>query len=391
MSSSKLKKVGSRRNFWTPLQIHDDIQNESDIDSNRKEQSKTEKISPIKVLTQNRESVLNLINSKGITNYLNKKMSIGVKIICESLDVYNKIIILLRENKYQFFNHEHQNSKPFKVVLRGLDYKTDIEVKNELNSIGLKCVDVKAVKKTIGNYVDTIYIVCFENGSIKLNDLRKQVRSLFRTIITWEYQRKIKNKPVQCRRCQMFGHGERGCNVIERCANCAEKHKTIDCKSATKIQCANCGNNHKSTDADCPARSAYTEMREKLSKKPDRSQRQKNTTVPNDERNFPNINNNQPPLPSTQQSSLWRPTNHSHAHNSATANNSWRNISNSYNNNSIQNNINNSNNNSPLFSEKEFMELTVEMISRLSSCKTREDQFSAITQLAFKFVYCNVK
>lgn len=397
MSSSKIQKTGSRRNFWTPLQLLDDNEIETEMDSDKNEQSKTESVSPIKVLTQNTESVLKLINSKGLSNYLIKKISLGLKIICESLDIHNQIVKILRENKCQFFTHDHKNKKPFKVVLRGLDYKTDIEVKRELTTLGLKCVDVKVVKKTFEKYVDTIYIVHFENGSVKLHELKKNVRALFRTIVTWDYQRKIKNKPVQCRKCQMFGHGEKGCNVTERCANCAQKHKTVDCKS-NKVQCANCGDNHKATDPTCPTRSDYIEMREKLSNKNVRSQQPSHLNYNNNGNNFPQLNNKNCSLPNTQETiPNWRPTNLTNSHNihnnNVAGNNSRRNVTYNNNNNVHNNDVHNNvqTNNTSLFSEEEFMELTMEMISRLSSCTTREQQFGVITQLAIKFVYCNVK
>lgn len=384
MSSSKKHYNGSRRNFWTPLQLLDenDKDDENDMDCQKNEQSKREKISPIKVLTQNKESILKLLNDKsGTTNYLIKKISLGFKIITETIEVFDQIVKILIDNKCQFFIHDHKTNKPFKAVLRGLDGKTDVEVKNTLNNLQLKCVDVKVVKKSFNNYIDTIYIVSFENGSVKLHELRKNVRVLFQTIVTWCYQRKIKNKPVQCRKCQMFGHGEKGCNVAERCAICAEKHKTADCKATNKIKCANCGNDHKATDPLCSNRSEYLKMREQFSNKKTRqpSHTRRNYNINDDY--FPNLTNKQNSLPTVPN---WKPLN---LYSCGDHNNSYLQCDVT----SPIKNISNENCQQDLFSEQEFMNLTIEMISKLRACKSREQQFTVITQLAFKFVYCNVK
>lgn len=367
MPSSKIQKTGSRRNFWTPLQIldNDDDNSITEMDSEQSVKSQKLKIPPIKVLTQNSEDIVKLLNAKKLTQYLAKKLSIGLKIICETMDTYNIIIVILRENNYQFFTHDHKNNKPFKVVIRGLDSKTDSEVKNELISLGLKCNEVKAVKRTFEKYVDTIYIVYFERGSVKLQELRKNVRSLFHIIITWDYQRKVKNKPVQCRKCQMFGHGEKGCNVIPRCANCADKHITADCKSENKIQCANCGNRHKSTDLSCPNRSEYLEMRKNLSMRSQHTKKHRSEFSINGE-NFPAINRNSPNTTSY-------------------VNSGWRPMDNNYK--SVNNIPTINSNNNTLFTEQELMQLTTEMISKLRNCINKEQQFNAIAQLAIKFVY----
>lgn len=369
MPSSKMQKTGPRRNFWTPLQIldNDDESAISEMDSEQNVKSQKSQISPIKVLTQNSEDVIKLLKNKKITHYLAKKISIGIKILCETTETFNLINVVLRENNFQFFTHDHKNNKPFKAVIRGLDGKTDTEVKIELISLGFKCNDVKVVKRNFEKYSDTIYIVHFERGSVKLQDLKKNVRALFRIIVSWDYQRKLKNKPVQCRKCQMFGHGEKGCSVKPRCANCAEKHNTIDCKAVSKIQCANCGDKHKSTDLSCPNRSSYLELREKLAMKTQRSKKYV-TAFNSHTENFPALNRSVQNTTSFVNTN-WRPTNNN---NNIKAVNNMSNVTNSEN---------------TLFTEEELLQLTTEMISKLRNCTNKEQQFNVIAQLAIKFVY----
>lgn len=367
MPSSKQQKTMSRRNFWTPLQLNDDDDEDDNENNAGAAVKKKMSISPIKVLTDNREEIFKMIRDKGITNYLIKKISIGLKIICENMDSFDKVVKTLLEKNIQFFTHDRKDEKPFKAIIHGLEYKSEGDVKTELLRMGYKCTDVKQISKTFENYSDTIYIVYFERGTVRMHDLRKNIKSLFYTIIKWDYQRKIKNKPVQCRKCQMYGHGERGCNVKPKCASCAGRHKTSDCQSTNIIRCANCNNNHKATDPKCPNRNAYIEMRQKFVKINGRTNK---------------ITHTRPEYKHT--SADFPPVGFSTSHsNGNSQQNFWLHR---YNLNKTAHSPTSSN---ALFTEEEMMQLTTEMVFSLRSCKSRDDQFNVIAKLALKFLYNN--
>ena len=369
MDSAHSKKQCSgndpARNYWTPLQAlcDDDDISDSCINSVGSP-AKKPSISPIKVLVRNTELINTLIAGKGIKDFFIKKISIGIKILCDSIDSFNKIKSILVENDCQFFTHDQKADKMFKAVIYGLDRKSGEEVKTELNSLGFKCIDVKCVTKNYdGGYTDTIYIVNFENGSVKLFELRTKCKSLFRTIIKWDYQRKLKNKPVQCRNCQMYGHGERGCNIKSMCGFCAGKHRTDECKNSEKLKCANCNGNHKSSDISCPNRESYLEIRNKISFN---KVRQNPPTL--HKRQFSYNASNFPQLPiSCSQNITSSPS-------GPTQKSQWS---------SSSGRAPSSN----LFTEQEFAELTFEMISKLKECSSKEQQFNVIAQLAIKYLY----
>lgn len=194
-------------------------------------------------------------------------MSIGLKIMCDTTNLYNDVLKILKENECQFFSHDKNADKVFKVVIFGLEYKTAIEVKTELISRYLKCQDVKSVVKNHEGFNDTIYIVSFDNGSVNLNTLKKDHSCPFRTIIKWDYHRKPKNRIVQCRNCQMFGHGENWCSILTKCDLCAGKHKTDVCDCKRQIKCATCNGSHVSADLNCPNRQQFLEIRENIMSK----------------------------------------------------------------------------------------------------------------------------
>ena len=62
--------------------------------------------------------------------------------------------------------------------------------------------------------------------------------------------RKYEFPPLQCYKCQRFGHSAEGCNSKVRCLVCSGPHKVSDCQNG-EIRCANCGGPHKANSRDC--------------------------------------------------------------------------------------------------------------------------------------------
>lgn len=353
-----------RSNYWTPLQASAESDDEEEHQEHQFEQLRKEFISPIKVLSQNCEQFHKWFKNANITDYYIKKISIGTKIICKTKECYNKIVVILKDHNCQFFTHQSKYEKPTKFVMFGLDGKTPDEVKRELISLKFKCIDVKKIEKKYEDYIDTLYIVYFENGTVRLNDLKQNVKALFYTIISWDFQRKLKDKVVQCHNCQMYGHGERGCWIRTRCAICSGRHKTTECANKENKKCANCKQLHVSTDISCPARVSFLELRAKIQNRNaihNNKQRNVNRTRSNvniiHSNNFPRlVRNNDNIVNETQQWPITR------------------------------------NNNGPvysndMFSIEEISQLTLDVINNLKHCKTRDEQFHVITQLAVKYLY----
>jgi len=322
---------------------------------------------PIKVIGQTIEAVSQELNKNKFTDYLVKKISIGVKIICQSLDTYNGVLFACQQKKFQFFSHASKADRAFKVILYGLDHVSSEDVKAELIKMQLKCKEVKKITKTINNYIDTFFIVYFDAGSVKLSDLRQNVRSLFKTIVRWEYQRRAKNKISQCRSCQMFGHGESNCYVGALCANCSGKHKTADCNVSDRVRCANCHEHHKATDPSCPNRLLYLQIRERVNSRNSHKQNQ------NVRRYAENITFSSPHQQvagnaTARQITVSQTITHASQKPSYSA-------------------VAAASAEKQLFSEEEISQLTIDVISKLKVCRSKEEQFHVITQLAIKYLY----
>ncbi|XP_055381851.1 putative uncharacterized protein DDB_G0282499 [Condylostylus longicornis] len=287
-----------------------------------------------------------MVNDLNIKDYYIKTITLGIKIYCLSNESFKKTCDFLQSNNSEFFLHDLKSEKPFKAVIHGLD-KTDVcELKQTLINIGLKCIEVKEITK-----------------KSKIN---------------------VKNtkKPTQCYNCQMFGHGEKHCNVKTFCAFCSQNHKSNECPNKSSPQCANCKGAHYSTDTTCPSRSAYINILSKNKKNQNAStSRYQNKNVnmtTNYNANFPSIIKNsqqQQNAPQRQHTSTWSNVNFINNNNLSNTNN---NIS------GITSNTNTNNN---LFSAQEINNLTNELLSKLSKCINKTEQFFVITDLVAKYLY----
>lgn len=377
--------------YWIPLQTHPDTGKDQDVDLDDELvqppiSNKKSKIPSVCVLQKTCENVHGFLAELKLDKYCLKKMSIGIKLICEDLETYDKVCAELKRKNWQFYTHDLPTERSFKVMLYGLHELCTSELKQELNNIGLKCQNVKLIKKNYDQFIDIFYLVYLEIGSIRLSDIKKKCRSIFKTQVRWDFARRPRNKITQCYNCQMYGHGEKHCHIKTHCANCSENHDTKDCKSNT-IKCANCMETHKSTDPVCISRKSFFEIREKLSARNKSSTFTKRIHNEPSQSQFISNANDFPAL---------KPINRNISSSAAATNKT--DLASNDNSNFWANNINktgflgsNNNNNtnstSVLFSLDEINSLTAEMITLLSQCHTKADQFNCIAQLAIKYLY----
>lgn len=156
MSSSK---KDSRSNYWSPLQCLPDSESESmDVIVSPNSSPKVI-VPPIKVLQKQCDYVHDLMKTISVSDYAIKRMSISIKIICDSMESYNSVLVKLKQENCQFFTHDLKCEKAFKAVLYGLGPLDTNSLKSELIKFGLKCKETKMINKKYEHYSDTIYIV----------------------------------------------------------------------------------------------------------------------------------------------------------------------------------------------------------------------------------------
>lgn len=344
-------------NYYQPLQTLVDVNDDAD-EQVVVQAKKKEIIPPITMLKCSTVELHEICNTLKIENFNVRKVSIGIKVFCQSKEDYDKLVTYSK-GKLEFFEYESKNDKPFKAILLGMDKHDPQFIKSKLINKGLNVLDVKLVhKKSKANYEITLYVVYFKKQTITLRELKQNYCNIEYMRVKWEHQKTQKNKITQCYNCQMFGHGSSRCNVKTFCAICAGPHKTAGCTTQI-IKCANCHGPHKSSSTDCPNRIKYLELRERLHAKSSRINKPANT-FHNYDSQFPN----------------------NIRQNTSNTNNYW----NTQNVNTAQI-IQASGNNEELFSLEEIRELTMDLITKLRNCKSKSDQFTVITDLACKFLF----
>ena len=162
----------------------------------------------------------------------------------------------------------------------------------------------------------------------------------------------------------------RNCNLTPLCVKCGEKHLSTSCSLPKKtnlpkeelettrklIRCANCSGQHTANYRGCPTRKNYIEKLETLKAK---TQRPPSTTQPQILQTAPSTRYR------TRQTTSDHPTSGSYAH-------------------ILSSQVSN---NSDLFTRAEFLALARELFNRLSNCRSKQQQFLAISELMIKYVY----
>ena len=333
------------------------------------------RIPPIHIMGRSVADVTALLNANGIPrgdDYLLKYTPSSVQFITKSKEVFTKTQALLKSSDVQFFTYNTSENVPTKFVLSGLPAVDISELKSELEALKIMPTDVKVLSSSkSGADEHTLYLLYFNHGSVKLQDLRK-TKSIDNVMVSWRYFTKRPNDAAQCHRCQRFGHGSTNCNLPPKCVKCGGKHLTDVCplprkidlnngnNSKSQLKCANCGASHTANFRGCPARQAYLEEVEKRKRKPNRPVPPSTTSSPP---GFPRASSSRPP-PATA-------GHRSYAHVSA------------------QNGTANPSTNLPndgSFTVTEFLSLARDMFTRLLTKCSKQQQFDALLDLLSKYM-----
>lgn len=251
--------------------------------------AKKNKIPPITVVgATNFTSALEILKVLEPNNdFTIKYMSIGTKILLKSIEQYTKFKKLLSDGNVEFFSHDIQSEKFDKFTLSGIDRISFQEIEDSLKTYQMEPIEIREFNpKTKKFENEGTYIVSFKQGSTKIQNLKKTINY---TVPKWRLYLKTTNNITQCRRCQLFGHGMRNCNLKIKCSNCGLNHISENCNSPV-IKCANCKGDHNSTAQNCPKRKEFMDMRRRLATSNNKKKTVKPTPAPRmNLKNFPEI------------------------------------------------------------------------------------------------------
>lgn len=247
-------------------------------------QVKKIRIPPITIFNQAPNEVVKSLAEANIKDYSIKHLRHGLHVYCNKSDDFKKARELFTSKSVHFYSHELPEDKQYKVVLKGLHRMDPQELLDELKRMRLNAVAARIINpRNAGKCNDVLFVVSFEKGTIKLNDLKEHRVVLF-TRVSWEPYRH-RGGLVQCSRCQRPGHGVKMCHMPPRCSYCAGDHESKNCSAthktvlsslssnsgATEVQtpsrCCNCDQTgHFASDPLCPKRLQYIESRQRRNK-----------------------------------------------------------------------------------------------------------------------------
>jgi len=222
-----------------------------------------------------------VVNGDGVNNDLINKLKLvsgkdasfeytrrGLKVRTNSSVDYRNTEEFLQKCKVEYFTFDPKPGNFVKYVLRGLPPSTECdEVSAGLTEKGIRVCHVRQVKKvTKRDGVKTVdhlpvWVVSLDKTPENLNKF-KALKGILNFVIRVDDYRAPK-RPIQCFKCQTYGHKAEFCHLKERCVKCAGDHPTRTCTKAegTPARCANCAGDHSANYQGCPVAKSYRERR----------------------------------------------------------------------------------------------------------------------------------
>lgn len=367
--------------------------------------SKKLKVPPIIIKDIKYAQLQDILKSLGITVHNKQFMSIGIKVMLNSMEAYDTLYAFLTANKdkYKSFSFEAIHKTPIRIVLSGLPIMNTDEIKTEINHYTqpkkIVCENVHIMKTKQNRYDEfALYLLSFSRENFNFQTLRA-VNSLFQIRVRWSaYKRR--SGPTQCSNCQLYGHGSNHCNLPTVCGLCTGAHNQIECENLASyengiycsIKCNNCDGKHPANSLQCPKRQDFINMRELLSRKANLRNRRQGPEPDlafEDKLKYPSLRppRRAPDLIHKQQqpNRLNFQDTYASQLSSTTNNQQFRSQPPVVRQNCPENHHQDASDD--LFTPKELLHLTREMVTSLKGCRNKEQQFDAIAHLALKYLY----
>lgn len=181
-----------------------------------------------------------------------KSSSSGLKLMTYSINAYRQIIKFLEKKNMNFHTFQTNEEKAFRVVIRHLHHTTPAAyIKEELHSLGFTTRSITNCLQYKTKNPLPLFFVDLEPSPLNQNIYK--VDSICYTKIKIEAPHPKKN-PVQCLRCQNYGHTRTYCHHTPRCVKCGDTHLSAECQKDTNTPatCALCYGDHPASYKGCP-------------------------------------------------------------------------------------------------------------------------------------------
>ncbi|GFV59398.1 uncharacterized protein TNCV_4633741 [Trichonephila clavipes] len=164
-----------------------------------------------------------------------------LKIFNQSPDEHRIVTAYLKEKSEEFYVIDPPDSRPLKIVIKGLPVSTEIgEIQEYLASQGF-CVE-KVAQLTRSKTKSPLPIFMVE---LEKNPDSPDIFQLKKCCYLAVQVDAFNKRPgvSQCYNCNLFNHSSKNCFMRTRCLKCGESHRTSDCLIKEKIAnpvCINC-------------------------------------------------------------------------------------------------------------------------------------------------------
>lgn len=194
--------------------------------------------------------ICNLLKTKKLNYTRATNVKDGISVTPASETDYRSMYKLFETEKFAFHTYQLRSEKLLKVVLRNVpQYITCQEIAEDLAE---KNYEIEKVTRLNGRDDKPAPLVVVE--------LDKKYKAIYNLTnccglaVTIE-SKKVHKRPIQCHRCQLYGHTQPFCHAPYKCMKCAENHSTHECKKpiTTPAKCSNCLGEHTANNPTCPS------------------------------------------------------------------------------------------------------------------------------------------
>lgn len=210
-----------------------------------------------------------------------------------NIDAYRALIAHFDQTKKNYYTYQLKSQKGLVVIIKGIESFVD---PNDINvALADKGFNVKSITNIINRdkVPQPMFRLELEPDNKKLKGKHEifSLKYLLHRRITIDEPRK-RTGPIQCVKCQEYGHSKTYCTLNDVCVICGDLHNSKQCnknKSEASVRrCSNCGGNHTANYRGCPV---YLELKRRINPRQRAEQRMLNSIRKTEvQQNVPQMN-----------------------------------------------------------------------------------------------------
>lgn len=216
-------------------------------------------------------------NTKFTYKIMNKNQ---LRISSEDIETYKQLMGVIRKHNMIGHTFNRKDGRNLRLVIKNLHHSTPHQaIKEAFENTG-NIVLGEIINSRYGpeKLPTSTFFINLKSGPN--NKAAKQVKAIYHQTVVIEDPKK-RTAPVQCQRCQQYGHSKNYCMRPYRCLKCAESHSTKECPKTDRTSpatCALCLGPHPANYKGCEV---FKEILARKTRKPNYTKTTQNTQITN--------------------------------------------------------------------------------------------------------------